>query len=60
MGQTNPVDTGIPQGSPAAPILLISYLSGISFVDGIAWWAEGKGDQAVASKLSEATAASLG
>jgi hypothetical protein len=35
MGQANPVDTGIPQGSPATPILFISYRSGIfNEVDG--------------------------
>jgi len=29
VGEPNAVDTGIPQGSPAAPILFIMYLSGI-------------------------------
>jgi hypothetical protein len=29
VGEPNPVDTGVPQGSPAAPILFITYLSGI-------------------------------
>jgi hypothetical protein len=29
IGQVNPVNTGIPQGSPAAPVLFITYLSGI-------------------------------
>jgi len=29
MGEAHPVDTGVPQGSPAAPILVITYLSGI-------------------------------
>jgi len=28
-GQANLVDTGIPQGSPVAPILLVNYPSGI-------------------------------
>jgi hypothetical protein len=28
-GDASPVDTGIPQGSPAAPILFVTYLSGI-------------------------------
>jgi len=65
------VDTGIPQGSPAAPVLFVTYLSGIfdaveaavpdvhglSFVDDISWWAEGKDDEEVAGKLSEAAAA---
>ena len=51
VGEENPVDTGVPQGSPAAPILFITYLSGIfdavekaapgisglSFVDDIGW-----------------------
>jgi len=50
-GKANPVDTGIPQGSPVAPILFTTYLSGIfdkveatvpglrgpSFVDDISW-----------------------
>ena len=50
-GNANPVDTGIPQGSPVAPILFTTYLSGIfdkveatvpglrgpSFVDDISW-----------------------
>jgi hypothetical protein len=34
-------------------------ITGLSFVDDIAWWAEGKDDQAIAVKLSEAAAASL-
>jgi len=65
------VDTGIPQGSPAAPVLFVTYLSGnfdvveaavpdvhgLSFVDDISWWAEGKDDEEVAGKLSEAAAA---
>jgi hypothetical protein len=29
VGQANPVDTGIPQGSPAAQVLFITFLSGI-------------------------------
>jgi len=46
------VDTGVPQGSPAAPILFVRYLSGVfdeverkvpgvsglSSVDDIGWW----------------------
>jgi hypothetical protein len=73
VGQRNPVDTGIPQDSSAAPVLFITYLAGIlhevekavsgikglSIVDDIAWWAEGKDDQAVAVKLSETAPASL-
>jgi len=72
-GKANKVDTGIPQGSPAAPILFVTYLSGIfdkveaavpgirglSFVDDISWWAEGADDVAVAAKLSAAAAASI-
>ena len=67
-GESHPVDTGVPQGSPAAPILFVTYLSGIfeavekavtgvsglSFVDDIGWWAEGCDEEAVAAKLSEA------
>ena len=61
-GEANPMDTGIPRGSPAAPILFVTYLSGIfdeaeravpgirrlSFVDDIGWPAGGKGDEAAA------------
>jgi len=73
VGEANPVDTGIPQGPPAAPILFAMYLSGIfdeverivlgisglSFVDDIGWCADGKGDEAVAAKLPRAAAASI-
>ena len=73
MGQAKPVNTGIPQGSPVAPILFITYLSGIfdeveaavpgvqglSFVDDISWWAEGRDDQAVATKLAEAATTAI-
>jgi hypothetical protein len=73
IGDASPVDTGIPQGSPAAPILFVTYLSGIfdevertvpgvkglSFTDNIAWWAKGKFEKEVAAKLAEAAAASL-
>jgi len=72
-GEDYPVDTGVPQGSPAAPILFVTYLSGIfdvveqaapgisglSFVDDIGWLAEGKGEEEVAAKLSEAAAAAM-
>jgi len=72
-GEENPVDTGVPHGSPAAPILFVTYLSGIfnvveqaapgisglSFVDDIGWLAEGKGEEEVAAKLSEAAAAAM-
>jgi hypothetical protein len=67
------VDTGIPQGSPAAPILFVTNLAGIfdeveravpgiqglSFADDIAWGAKGKDEEEVATKLVEAAAASL-
>jgi len=72
-GEANPVDTGIPQGSPVAPILFTTYLSGIfdkveaavpgirglSFVDDISWWVDGADSRAVAAKLSAAAAASI-
>jgi len=65
-GEAHEVQTGIPQGSPAAPILFITYLSGIfeeverrcegvkalSFADDISWWAEGATDEEVAGRLS--------
>jgi len=68
-GKAHEVDTGIPQGSPVAPILFITYLSGIfeevekrvegvkalSFADDISWWAEGKTDKEVAAKLEKAS-----
>jgi len=64
-GQANPVDTEILQGSPVAPILFTTYLSGIfdkveaavpgiwglSFVDDISWWADTADNKAVAAKL---------
>jgi len=73
VGDAAPVDTGTPQGSPAAPILFTTYLSGnfdevenvclgikaLSFVDDVAWWAQGKNDQEVAKKLEVAAGASL-
>ena len=73
VGEPNAVDTGVPQGSPAAPILFITYLSGIfeavektapgisrlSFVDDIGWWAEGRNDEEVANRLSAAAAAAM-
>jgi len=72
-GEDYPVDTGVPQGSLAAPILFVTYLSGIfdaveraapgisglSFVDDIGWLPEGKGEEEVAAKLSEAAAAAM-
>ena len=70
-GEASQVDTGIPQGSPVAPTLFVTYLSGIfdkveaavpgvrglSFVDDVSWWADGKDGEEVATKLSEAAAA---
>jgi len=72
-GEAYEVDTGIPQGLPVAPILFITYLSGIfeevekrvpgvkalSFADDISWWVEGKNDKEVAEKLAEATKAAV-
>jgi len=72
-GEAKPLDTGIPHGSPVAPILFTTYLSGIfdkveaavpgiqglSFVDDISWWADGTDSTAVAAKLSVAAAASI-
>ena len=60
------VETGVPQGSPVAPILFTAYLSGVfdcveglSFVDDVAWWAEGKSEKKVARTLSNAAEATL-
>ena len=72
-GEASPVDTGIPQGSPVAPVLFTTYLLGIfdrvetavpgiqglSFVDDISWWAEGADAGKVVAKLSAAVAASM-
>jgi len=72
-GEATPVDTGIPQGSPVAPILFTTYLSGIfdeveatcpgvralSFVGDVAWWAGGKTEEEVAHSLEKAAAAAL-
>ena len=60
------VDTGIREGSSAASVLFVTYLSeifdvveaaipgiyGLSFVDDIGWWADGTDEKAVADKLS--------
>jgi len=68
VGEAKNVDAGIPQGSPAVPVLFITYLSSIfdgverkvpgisalSFVDNIGWWAEAEDDGAVAARLSQA------
>jgi len=73
LGKENPVDTSVPQGSPAAPTLFINYLSGIfdeveraapgviglSFVDDIRWWVEGKNAEEVANKLLLAAATAI-
>jgi hypothetical protein len=69
-GDVHRVETGIPQGSPVAPILFITYLSGIFeevegscegkgllFADDVAWWVEGKDDQEGAEKLTKASKA---
>jgi len=64
-GEEHEVETGVPQGSPVAPILFTAYLSGIfnhveercpgvrglSFVDDVAWWAEGKTEKETAMVL---------
>ena len=73
VGEAEPLDTGIAQGSPAAPILFVTYLSGIfdevevvvpgvrglSFVDDISWWAEGRDDEVVAANLAAAATAAF-
>ena len=71
-GAGHEVETGVPQGSPAAPILFTAYLSRVfdyvenecrgyrlSFMDNVVWWAEGKSEQEIARKLSEAADAAL-
>jgi len=72
-GEMKAVDTDIPRGSPATPILFVTYLSGIfdvvevavpgiqglSFVDDIGWWAAGADDEGVATKLSAAVAVAI-
>jgi len=61
-GEEHRVETGVPQGSPVAPILFTAYLSGIfdqveaacpgvqglSFVNNVAWWTDGKSEKEVA------------
>ena len=73
VGESNAVDIGVPQGSPVAPILFVTYLSGIfdavekaapgisglSFVNDIGWCAKGRNDGEVAEKLSEGAAAAM-
>jgi len=71
--EENPVDTSVLLGSRAAPILFITYLSGIfdvveqvvpgtsgqSFIDDFGWWAEGKAEEAVVAKLAEAAVTAI-
>jgi len=61
------------RGSPVAPILFTAYLSGVfdhmeeacpgiqglSFVDDVAWWAEGKSEKEVAEVLGRAAGLAL-
>ena len=72
-GEEYEVETGVPQGSPVAPIPFTAYLSGIfdyveeacpgvqglSFVDDVAWWAEGKSEKEAAEALGKAVEAAL-
>jgi len=72
-GEASPVGAGIPQGSPAAPILFATHLSGffdevesaaprtrgLPFVDDIGRRADGADNEAVAAELSKAGAASI-
>jgi len=72
-GEEHEVETGVPQGSPVAPILFTAYLSGIfdqvetacpgvqglSFVDDVAWWADGKSEKEVAEALVRTATAAL-
>ena len=64
---------GVTQGSPVEPILFTAYLSGIfdqveaaypgvqglSFVDDVAWWADGKTEKEVAEALGKAATVAL-
>jgi len=72
-GEEHEVETGVPQGSPVAPILLTAYLSrifdqveaacpgvqGLSFVDDVAWWVDGKSEKEVAEALGRAAMTAL-
>jgi len=67
------VEAGVPQGSPVAPILFTAYLSwifdymeeacpgvqGLSIVDDVAWWADGKSEKEAAEALGRAAEAAL-
>jgi len=60
-GAEHEVETGVPQGSPAAPILFMAYvenecpgIQGLSFVDDVARWAERNSEQEVASEAADA------
>lgn len=73
LGEVSTVETSIPQVSPGAPILLVTYLSGtfdkaestvpvirgLTLVDDIGWWANGKGGEALVAKTSEASDACI-
>jgi len=67
VGGDHPVNTGIPQGPPASPILFTIYLSrlfeyverragvkALSFVDDVEWLAEGKMEDSICDKLEMA------
>jgi len=70
-GSDHEVGTGIPQGSPAPPILFTVYLSGLfghveervpgikalSFVDDVAWTAEGANEEDTSERLEQAASA---
>lgn len=73
-GCEHQLDSGIPQGSPASPILFAIYLSelfdyvekkmgnrirAISFVDDIAWWTSAKDTKGVQQQLTEAASHAL-
>jgi len=66
-GAEHSIESGIPQGSPVSPVLFAVYISemfgyveeradvkALSFVDDVAWWAEGRNETEVARKLTNA------